>query len=113
MCKGVRESLAAQMAQCIFDLYAQGERSMDMSSRYWIAVIGPDREIAGIGTSPEMAIADAVEQVAGAIPADFDVVECTEALYNRIRADGADPRRLSWIYNDQDLADVSEPSRTP
>ena len=86
---------------------------MDMSSRYWIAVIGPDREIAGIGTSPEMAIADAVEQVAGSIPGDFDVIECTEALYNRSRADGADLRRLSWIYNDQDLADVSEPSRTP
>ncbi|MET7242929.1 hypothetical protein ABZT49_06130 [Methylobacterium sp. EM32] len=77
--------------------------STDTAVRYFIAVIGDEDAVYGIGHSADQAVEDARSNGDPAQPLDFIAQECTQRLYDEVKANGT-PR--GWTTNVDGLKDL-------
>lgn len=67
-----------------------------MESTKWIATIGPNQMICGIGETREEAILDAIRDTGEGEEGDFDTLPCTNEMYEEIEKYGASINETSW-----------------
>lgn len=79
--------------------------STDTAVRYFIAVIGDQDAVYGIGESADQAIEDARSNGDASEPLAFVAQECTKRLYDYVEENGS---HVSWTVSKAGLQDLSD-----